>query len=494
MADVVQRLIVLPPTCDGATGYIDDVGGGHGFTAMVGEFPEATARVDLRIGANCTDAWTYVRVEAAGYRPYTRHAVLIRAGIDRQIRIGSPPDPNRHGDTILPPLEPLVVTAQRALVGSLRVVHHPTSKTHSYADDTGPRRVLFCSWFCALRDWRDDATKAAAVLDRIAASGYQGVRILRVLGESDTSGYFAGRAVLPEWSIPALVEFLRACEARQLRVQLSCGRQWGTTERMAWERRCAEAVQAAGLASVIALWEGDNEPHRNAPMRDSDEQYAFYRQLFEMVRSTLRPTPFCACGAPANEDPENLYRAAQHSDVLEKHGSRDEDRCVKRAFTPWYWEGDPGHFPVPFWEGEPIPFTHPDAFMGTTSTGRIIATLAMNQLVGSAVTFFSGEAVRGTDPTIAPGFNEVPRLLNYLPEDVAKATHVSGGNVWWWLLSDGRFATVVDADYWGPSALTPPKPVQDCQIIGPGWTVREGTGAPKLEPTDGAALIVGHFA
>ncbi len=493
MADVVQRLIALPPAFDGAVGYLDDVGGGHGFTVHVGEFPEATARVDLTIGSDCTDAWSYLRIEAAGFKPYTRHGILIRAGIDRQIRVGVAPDPSRHGDTILPALEPEVSVVSRALVGPLRVVHHPASRTHSYADDSGPRRVLFCSWFCALRDFRDNQAHAEAVLDRIVVAGYQGVRILRVLGESDTSGYFTGRAVLPEWSIEALVVFLRACEARGLRVQLSCGRQWSTTTRMVWERRCAEAVQLAGVAGVIALWEGDNEYWQNAPMRDSDEQIAFYGKLFAMVRAILRPTPFCACGAPPNENPEALYRAAMHSDILEKHGMRDQDRCVKRAFTPWYWEGDPGHFPVPMWEGEPIPPVHPDAFMGCAVPGRIVATLAMNQLVGNAVTYFSGEAVRGTDPTIAEGFDEVPQLLSALPENVAQATHVPGGNIWWWALPDGRFATVVDADYWGPSALTPPKPVASYQVIGPGWTSRNGAGAPAL-PGEGAALVVGEFA
>lgn len=490
----VERVVVLPPALNGATGYIDDAGGGHTFTATVGEFPEATARVPLTIGSNCTDAWTYVRVDAAGYKPYTRHGVLIRAGIDRQIRIGYPPDPSRKGDTLLPPLEPLVETVSRALVGPLRVMNHPEARTHSYADDTGPRRVLFCSWFCALRDWRNDQAAAEAVLDRIVLAGYQGIRLFRVLGESDASGYFAGRAVLPEWSVEALLGFAQACQARGLRIQLTCGRQWGTAERMAWEIRCASAVRDAGLSLSIALWEGDNEYWQNAPMWNSDEQIAFYGQLFAMVRGTLNPAPFCACGAPENESPAFLYRAASHSDILEKHGLRDEDRCVKRAFTPWYWEGDPGHFPVPMWEGEPKPYVGPDAFMGTTSSGRVVAVQAMNQLVGNAVTFFSGEAVRGVDPTIAPGFTTVPLLLSALPENVAQATHIPGGLIWWWQLPDGRFATVVDAEFWGPSALTPPRPVKWHQVIGPGWAVRDGIGAPVLQAGDGAALVVGEFA
>jgi len=489
-----QVLAVLDPALDGAKVYIDDVGGGRQVTATVGEFPEATARVDLVIGSNCTDAWTYVRVDAAGYRPYTRHGVLLRAGIDRQIRIGVAPDASRYGDTILPGLEPVLQTAPRTLVGPLRVVHHPASRTHSYADDTGPRRVLFCSWFCALRDWRDDSTAASAVLDRIAAAGYQGIRIFRFLGESDTSGYFAGRAVLPEWSIGALLEFASACQARGLRLALTSGRQWSYSEWMAWEVNCVNALQSAGLGLVVSLYEGTNEGWQNAPGHSSDEQIAFYGRLFAMVRSTLSPAPLCACGAPENENPENLYRWSTHSDICEKHGKRDEDACVKRAFTPWYWEGDPGHFGKPFWEGEPIPPPSPDAFMACDSPGRVFATLAMNQLVGNAVTFFSGDAVRGRDPSVSIGFADVPRLMLALPENVAMSGHVPGGNIWWFSLPDGRFATVVDAEYWGPSSLTPPKPVKSYTVIGPGWTTRDGTGTPSLTAGEDAALIVGQFA
>lgn len=488
-----QILVVLPAEVNGAVVYVDDAGGGKTVTATVSEFPEATARVDLIIGSNCTDAWTYVRVEAAGYRPYTRHGVLIRAGLDRHIRIGVAPDASRYGDTILTGLEPLVQTVPRALVGPLRVVHHPDSRTHSYADDAGPRRVLFCSWFCALRDWRDDSVAASAVLDRISAAGYQGIRIFRFLGESDTSGYFKGRAVLPEWSIGALLEFAAACQSRGLRLALTSGRQWSYSEWMAWEVNCANAVQAAGLGLVISLWEGTNEGWQNAPGRNSDEQIAFYGRLFAMVRSTLSPAPLCACGAPENENPENLYRWSTHSDICEKHGKRDEDVCIKRGFTVWYWEGNPGHFGKPFWEGEPVGPPSPDAFMPCDSPGRVFGTLAMNQLVGSAVSFFSGDAVRGRDPSVSLGFSEVPKLMLALPENVAQATHVPGGFIWWWQLPDGRFATVVDAEYWGPSSLTPPKPVKSYTVIGPGWTTRDGTGTPLLQAGEDAALIVGEF-
>lgn len=384
-------------------------------------------------------------------------------------------------------------SGHRPLVGPLVVMDHPSAKTHSYADTTGPRRVLFCSWFCALRDWKDNASAATAVLDKIVAAGYQGIRIFRFLGESDTSGYFAGRAVLPEWSISILLEFAWACRMRGLRLVLTSARQWRYAEWMDWERRCAHAIVDEGLSEVISLWEGTNEYWQNAPGRNSDSQIAFYGDLFAMVRSTLSPAPLCACGAPENENPENMYRAASHSDILEKHGKRDADSCVKRAFTPWYWEGDPGHFGIPMWEGEPVPPPGPDAFMPSDSPGRVTAVLAMNTLVGNAVTFFCGEAVRGRDPSIAIGFSEVPKLLAALPEDIATWGHVPGGNIWWWQGPDKKFATVCD-EQWGSGALVPPKPIATHHIIGPGWSIRKGTGAPHLATGDGAALIMGEFA
>ena len=486
-----QIAVVLPKELAGASVYVDDVGGGKTVVAE-SNGAHAVAPFRLTIGADCSDAFTYLKVDLEGYKPYRKDGVLLHAG-PVQVRVGVAGDPNRHSDTFLPAVQPNTSTVARALMGPLRVVHHAPSKTHSFADDSGPRRVLFCSWFCALRDWHDDEGKALAVLDRIVEAGYQGIRIFRFLGESDTSGYFAGRAVLPEWSIEALLGFARACQSRGLRLALTSGRQWGYAEWLAWETRCAKAIQVANLAVVVALWEGTNEYWQNAPGHNSDEQIAFYGTLFAMVRATLSPAPICAIGAPEDESPDKLYRASTHSDICEKHGSRDEDKCVKRGFTVWYWEGDPGHFGKPFWEGEPVPPPSPDAFMPCSSPGRVFATLAMNQMVGSAVTFFSGDAVRGRDPSVSIGFTDVPRLMATLPEDVAHAVHVSGGNIWWWTLPDGRFATVAD-EQWGAGALEPPRAVKSYTVIGPGWATREGTGAPRLNAGDGGALIVGDFA
>src|SRR3954471_6220282 len=63
------------------------------------------------------------------------------------------------------------VSATTSLNGALRIAR-ADSRAY-FADDTGPRRVLFTSWFPALRIWRDSQPEAEAVLDQIAAAGYQ---------------------------------------------------------------------------------------------------------------------------------------------------------------------------------------------------------------------------------------------------------------------------------------------------------------------------------
>ena len=393
-----------------------------------------------------------------------------------------------------------VSIGSRALRGPLRVIDHPAAQTHSYRDDTGPRRVLFCSNFCALRDCYDNNPVWISDLDTIVRAGYQGVRIFRILGESDFSGYFAGRTVQPSWGPVTLVKYAKACRERGLRLQLSAGHQWEHQEfeRLPWERSWAEMIQAEGLAEVISLIEGDNEYWQNATWRDSDEQIALYGQMAQMFRQVLNPAPFFACGAPENEAPDKIYRASTHSDVCEIHTSRDPDKQVRRPFSIWYWEGNPGIFPKPYWHGEPTPFDGgPDDFMPTPSAGRQIAQFAISQLTGGAVSYFDGWDVRSVEPIDADAltFWTAPQFLMALPEDVATWGHVPGGKVWWWSGPGKRFATVFD-EQWGEAAMESPKPVGAWKAYGPRNTIIDGSGSvtyAKLGTDWGGALVVGEF-
>lgn len=411
------------------------------------------------------------------------------------------------------------VSGASMLQGPLSIHVHgsvPTQdRTHSFADATGPRRITGCSWFCAARDYREKRSESEATLDAIVSAGYLYVRMFRVLGydrvdpwgpDIGDSGYFYKRGISPVWGIDATIEFALACRARGLRIQCTAGHQWNSdNERMQWERELWVRVQAEGLAETFLLIEGDNEYWQNANGHNSDEQIALYGKLAELIAEVLHPKPFFACGSGQDESPDLVRRSFSHSDVCEIHTSRDPDKTIKRPFSLWYNEGNIDAYGLPFVNGEFRPPIGPDAFMPCAEPGRIVGGLAMVQLTGWAATYFAGEAVRGRslfNPDMGPlnvmrseGFADVPRLLSALPQNVADATHVPGGRIWWWLLPDGRFATVAD-ELWGPSALVlePPRPIVHSTIIGPGWTTREGGSRPTLLPGEGGALIVGEFA
>jgi hypothetical protein len=344
-----------------------------------------------------------------------------------------------------------------------------------------------------VRDFKDNKSKFFMEIGAAAQAGYQYIRIARLLGESDTSGYFTGRHI-GRGDMDHVVGAIAAIKALGMRVQLTHGHQWpeGAQARLAWETQLFEKIQAAGLANAIFLFEGDNEFWQNATWHDSPEQIALYGLIFEAGRRILNPAPFFACGAPADESPDNVFQSATHSDVCEIHTSRDVDKMVKRVFGLWYWEGQPGFFPKPYVHGEPTPPPHKDAFMGHDSPGRLLAAYAMAQLTGGALTQFSGQSVRGYESiTQAPGFFEIPKLLAHIPDDIATWGHVPGGQIWWWQGPGKQFATVVD-EQWG-NVYAPPKPINFWKIIGPSWGITEGTGLLKPPPNFGGFLAIGEF-
>jgi len=386
-------------------------------------------------------------------------------------------------------------------------------KTHSLHDATGPRRITGYSWFCAARDYRDKRSDSETTLNLIAAAGYQYIRMFRVLGydrvdpygpDIGDSGYFYLRGVSPVWGKDAVIAFAHACKARGLRIQCTAGHQWNhRRERMDWESLLWHAIDAEGLSETFFVIEGDNEYWQNANGHNSDEQIELYGELAALIDDAMDPAPFFACGSAENESPDLVRRSFSHSQVCEIHTSRDPDKAIKRVFSLWYNEGHIDMYGLPFVFGEPKPPLGPDAFMPGAEPGRLVGSYAMAQLTGGSLTYFTGESVRGRslenndmgplNITRALGFREVPQLLAHLPQDVANSTHVPGGNIWWWMLPDGRFATVAD-ELWGPGALNPPRIVKNCLKIGPNWSAVELSGRPTLNAGDGGALFVGEFA
>jgi hypothetical protein len=98
-----QIAVVLPLELAGARVKVDDVGGGKTAVAA-SNGAHAVAPFRLTIGSDCSDAFTYVTVDADGCKPYRKDGVFLHAGAV-QVRIGVAGDPSRHSDTFLPALE-----------------------------------------------------------------------------------------------------------------------------------------------------------------------------------------------------------------------------------------------------------------------------------------------------------------------------------------------------------------------------------------------------
>ena len=86
------------------------------------------------------------------------------------------------------------------------------------------------------------------------------------------------------------------------------------------------------------------------------------------------------------------------------------------------------------------------------------------------------------------GFNELPRLLSHIPEDISTWGHGPGGGYWW---SDGRRFATLDVENWGTEQRAA---IADWTIV----TVRDvtkGTGdIPRPAPGYMVRLILGMYA
>jgi hypothetical protein len=183
------------------------------------------------------------------------------------------------GATPIDPPPPGEPTA-RPLVGPLRI------QDKLFRDDQGFRRVLFCSWFPALRILRDNPQEFERQINAIASAGYQGIRVFLAVG--GWSDYWDGREVVPirfqkatfdgnhlrpvfngpwleAWPDydDLLRTLLRACRARKLRLHVTCGDMQiidrDGSQELALHRRFAEIIAAEGGAEVVSLYEVTNE-------------------------------------------------------------------------------------------------------------------------------------------------------------------------------------------------------------------------------------------
>lgn len=395
----------------------------------------------------------------------------------------------------------------RPLIGPLRI------ENKLFRDDSGYRRVFFCSWFPALRILRDNPAEFERQLNAIAAANYQGIRIFLAVGGWTPS--WDGREVAPvsftkwRWTgnflrtdqfgdrVEAWPDYdellrrlLRACRARKLRVHLSTGDMQilcpDANQEVELHRRCARICAEEGGLEVVALAGDTNEYPQNRFGGDSASSITQMGRVLQVWKDTI-PGVLVAEGAPLSEEPAKLHEASMHGNVCISHTTREPfSTCLKHTFGLVYYEGAYRSFPLPFWQGEPAG-PGDDAYQAQNDPANLTALYALHALTGQASNYFNGPAVRSLVPLESTwGFTQLPALFaNRLPEDVATWEHGSdrhGGIEYWW--KGNTFITVMFAE-WNPA---PPRPIASWTLYG-GTSVESGTGTPPRK----TGLLVGTF-
>jgi hypothetical protein len=349
-------------------------------------------------------------------------------------------------------------TVAGAIEGQLRILKK------SFADATGPRKVTFCSWFPALRIWRDNRDAARLQLDSIVAAGWQGIRVFTAVGGWDD--FWNDREVAPvrfrkwrnwhdesdrvveAWSDyeDVVEDFFRACHERHLKLFLTTGDLQVLMPQH--QQRLQHADQIARLVNavspeVVAFYEVVNEAFQNG---FADEDPAPAREIARRFTQQC-PDPLTVLSSSAGdpEEPASLFRWSDGADVCTIHGTRwPIENALERAFSLVYWgAGQERFFPKPFLQGEP---TGPngsgsEVFQVVNDRDYLLALYATHVMTGQATVFFNGPSVRYREPLDATwGFRELPALLAFLPEDIGQWPFISHGNKSTVPISAVRFA------------------------------------------------------
>jgi hypothetical protein len=399
---------------------------------------------------------------------------------------------------------------RRPLVGPLRI------ENKLFRDDTGLRRVLFCSWFPALRILRDNPSEFDRQINAIASAGYQGIRVFLAVG--GWMPYWDGREVVPirfqkasydgnllrpvfngpwldAWPDydDLLRTLLRACRARKLRLHVTCGDMQiicpDANAEIDLHRRFARICGEEGGTDVIALAEVTNEFPINRYGGDSAQSIEQMGHVIDVWESAI-PGIMTAQGAiPQNEEVASLQKASTHGDACAVHITRQPfATCLKHTFGCVNFEGAWRAFPKPFWAGEPAG-PGDDSFDRQDDPASLTALHAMHGCVGMGAVWFQGAGVRSLKPLESEwGFVEMPSIMEALPEDVAGWDHGAnapvGGIMYFW--QGNRFATSTMKDW----KTDPPRPVASWTLHR-GTDTQSGTGNP---PTNVTGMLTGVFA
>lgn len=346
----------------------------------------------------------------AGLAPDAARAKHLR-GLEEALGLVTPP-PAEPGERLTPPI-----------VGYVR------TEGRRWADDSGPRSFRICSWFPALRCYRDHRDAALRQLDDIARY-WQGVRIFWHLGTDYWTS--AAKNVDPRWPDfdGLFTDFLRQCAARDLRVSLTAGDMQvicpqgsaSPDERRLYQRI---AELAASVDPLTVSWFGiANESWQNM----ADGKNPVYLAELSSIVQRAYPWGAHALSDPFdNEEPAALdaYARAPANCTL-VHGTRDFPDSFRRAFNVSY----EGHG----WlvnQDEPVG-AGPDVYKRDDDPRHLFGLYTLHRIAGQMTTFFGGHGIKAWTPDAGLerdwGFRELPTLWRdmAMSEDLAAWTLVPG--------------------------------------------------------------------
>ena len=292
-------------------------------------------------------------------------------------------------------------------------------------DDTGPVLPVLCHLGDGLSRWTRDPGGVSALLDDIAAAGYDGVRTWTVLGGSS---YWNGREVGPMYQsnyFDHVSAFAGALRQRGLRWLVSQGdamRLLPTTpERQAFMRALAERLDLELVAGVDAgnelLWNGETDP-------------AKMRAAVDAFRAVL-PCAVWSLTSPGTELKADLDRFS--GSVFDEHtyrGGRIWDKARHPFGIPYEQKPSsrlglgsegPGY-------GDLVSAIEHKDELG--HAGAMLLLGGMSMIARQLWVFFSGPGVKsdaGERLQDMPGFRETPQLRDWLPRDVMAFQTITHG-------------------------------------------------------------------
>lgn len=372
------------------------------------------------------------KVDNLGYARWLHDAVRLLDGgwtvdrvlleINKRINqiVGLPLDAWPGGGPVTPPVPDQPVPSASRLVGPLRIA----SDKSAFIDDTGPVLPVLCHLGDGLSRWTRDPGGVSALLDDIAAAGYDGVRTWTVLGGSS---YWNGREVGPMYQgnyFDHVSAFAAALRARGLRWLVSQGDAMrllpSTPERQAFMRSLAERLDLELVAGVDAgnelLWNGETDPAR-------------MRAAVDAFRGVL-PCAVWSLTSPGSEEKADLDTFS--GSVFDVHGYRDARSWdkVRHIFSIGY-EGKPsarlGIQSEPFGYGDLVSAS---ANKDELTSGVLALACAVSLLSRQAWVYFSGPGVKsdaGQRLQDMPGFRETPQLRAWLPRDLMAFQTITHG-------------------------------------------------------------------